>query len=324
MGSGETGFRGYAVEFRTDLIQTACGRFATRDFGGSGPDLLFVHGTGHNLEVWSPLAERLRGQFRMVAFDLRGHGQTPEESTDPEQYWRDLGGLVSAMGLRRPLLVGHSTGGYAVSAYAAAVGECSGIVVLDGFVLDGRKTPEEAKGWYLPREQLWDLFRYGWVASGNDMERYIGEVCSKAPEDWLNAGVDPALVGAFTRRSFVQRGGRFVRRPSMEEIAAVSLPDEMPSMKATWSVVALALVCTGLAFVVFFRLIEEIGAARATVITFVNPVVAVALGAVFLDEPFTAAIVVGFVLVISGCWLATRPAPDTTVELAPEGAAVGS
>ncbi len=107
-------------------------------------------------------------------------------------------------------------------------------------------------------------------------------------------------------------------------IAAVSLPDEMPSMKATWSVVALALVCTGLAFVVFFRLIEEIGAARATVITFVNPVVAVALGAVFLDEPFTAAIVVGFVLVISGCWLATRPAPDTTVELAPEGAAVGS
>lgn len=90
-------------------------------------------------------------------------------------------------------------------------------------------------------------------------------------------------------------------------IAAVSLPDRMPSAGATLSVVALALVCTGLAFVVFFRLIEEIGAARSTVITFVNPVFAVALGAVFLDEPFTAAIVIGFVLVISGCWLATRP-----------------
>jgi drug/metabolite transporter (DMT)-like permease len=90
-------------------------------------------------------------------------------------------------------------------------------------------------------------------------------------------------------------------------IAAVSLPDRMPSAGATLSVIALALVCTGLAFVVFFRLIEEIGAARSTVITFVNPVFAVALGAVFLDEPFTAAIVIGFVLVISGCWLATRP-----------------
>jgi drug/metabolite transporter (DMT)-like permease len=99
-------------------------------------------------------------------------------------------------------------------------------------------------------------------------------------------------------------------------IAAVSLPDRMPSAKATLSVVALALVCTGLAFVVFFRLIAEIGAARATVITFVNPVFAVALGALFLDEPFTVAIVAGFVLVISGCWLATRPTADTASETA--------
>lgn len=99
-------------------------------------------------------------------------------------------------------------------------------------------------------------------------------------------------------------------------IAAVSLPDRMPSAQATLSVVALALVCTGLAFVVFFRLVAEIGAARATVITFVNPVFAVALGALFLDEPFTVAIVAGFVLVISGCWLATRPTADTASETA--------
>ena len=107
-------------------------------------------------------------------------------------------------------------------------------------------------------------------------------------------------------------------------IAAVSLPDEMPSAKALGSVIALALVCTGLAFVVFFRLIDEIGAARATVITFVNPVVAVALGAVFLDEPFTAAIVAGFVLVISGCWLATRPGTEAATTPATEDVAVGS
>ena len=60
----------------------------------------------------------------------------------------------------------------------------------------------------------------------------------------------------------------------------------------------------------FFRLIDEIGAARATVITFVNPVVAVTLGAVFLDEDLSVPILIGFVLVLSGCWLATRPAPD--------------
>jgi drug/metabolite transporter (DMT)-like permease len=92
-------------------------------------------------------------------------------------------------------------------------------------------------------------------------------------------------------------------------IAAWSLPSSMPSGGVTLSVLGLALVCTGLAFVVFFELIDEIGPARATIITFVNPVVAIALGALFLDEAITVATIGGFVLVLSGCWLATRPAP---------------
>ncbi|HZY07486.1 MAG TPA: EamA family transporter, partial [Ilumatobacteraceae bacterium] len=48
-------------------------------------------------------------------------------------------------------------------------------------------------------------------------------------------------------------------------------------------------------------------------ITFVNPVVAVALGALFLDEEITTATVVGFLLVMTGCWLATRPPPADPV-----------
>lgn len=215
---------------QSKLVETRVGQFATHDFGGDGPDALLVHGTGHNLEVWRPLVERLRGKFRMAAFDLRGHGQTPAESSDPEQYWRDISEVTSALGLNRPLLIGHSTGGYAVSAYAANGGDCSGIVILDGFVLDGRKTPEEAKGWYLPREQLWDLFRYGWTTTFEDMEQYILDVCRKAPEDWLNAGVDVAVVEAFTRRSFLRRGDMYIRRPGMEEIAVVSVPDPAQSI----------------------------------------------------------------------------------------------
>lgn len=146
-------------------------------------------------------------------------------SQDAEQYWRDIGALIPALGLNRPLLVGHSTGGYAVSAHAASGGECSGIVVLDGFTLDGRKTPEELKAWYLPREELWGLFRYGWEASADEVEQYIENICRSAPEDWLNAGIDKSLVAAFTRRSFMPQGSGFIRRPTMGEIALVSLPD---------------------------------------------------------------------------------------------------
>jgi drug/metabolite transporter (DMT)-like permease len=100
-------------------------------------------------------------------------------------------------------------------------------------------------------------------------------------------------------------------------IAAVSLPAVTPSFGAVGSVVALALVCTGLAFVVFFRLLDEVGAARASVITFVNPFVAVALGALFLDEQLELAIAAGFALVLGGCWLATRPAPQLAGPVTP-------
>ena len=89
-------------------------------------------------------------------------------------------------------------------------------------------------------------------------------------------------------------------------IAAFSLPEQMPSAKAIGSVVALAVVCTAVAFLVFFALIAEVGPVRATVITYVNPAVAAVLGVVILDEHFTLGMAVGFVLVLAGSVLATR------------------
>ena len=71
---------------------------------------------------------------------------------------------------------------------------------------------------------------------------------------------------------------------------------------------ALAVVCTAIAFLLFFALIAEIGPVRATVITYVNPAVAAVLGVTILDEDFTVGMGVGFVLVLAGSVLATRPA----------------
>jgi drug/metabolite transporter (DMT)-like permease len=66
------------------------------------------------------------------------------------------------------------------------------------------------------------------------------------------------------------------------------------------------------AFLVFFALIAEIGPTRSTVITYVNPAVAVLLGVTLLDEDFTAATAVGFVLILAGSVLATRRAAVAT------------
>ena len=90
-------------------------------------------------------------------------------------------------------------------------------------------------------------------------------------------------------------------------IAAFSLPEEMPSAKVIWSVIGLAVVCTAIAFLLFFALIAEIGSVRATVITYVNPAVAAVLGVAILDERFTLGMAIGFVLVLLGSVLATRP-----------------
>jgi len=71
------------------------------------------------------------------------------------------------------------------------------------------------------------------------------------------------------------------------------------------SVVGLGVVCTALAFLIFFALIAEVGPVRATVITYVNPAVAAVLGVVLLGERFTFGMAIGFALVLAGSVLAT-------------------
>jgi drug/metabolite transporter (DMT)-like permease len=77
------------------------------------------------------------------------------------------------------------------------------------------------------------------------------------------------------------------------------------SATAAWSVVGLGVLCTAAAFLVFFALIGEVGPARATVITYVNPAVAIILGAIVLHEPLTLGMAIGFPLVIAGSILGT-------------------
>jgi drug/metabolite transporter (DMT)-like permease len=93
--------------------------------------------------------------------------------------------------------------------------------------------------------------------------------------------------------------------------------DGMPHPTAIWVLLALGVLCSAVAFMLFFALIAEVGPARATVVTFINPAVAVLLGAVVLREKLTIGTLVGFPLVLIGSWLATHRAAslqDTRVE----------
>jgi drug/metabolite transporter (DMT)-like permease len=78
-----------------------------------------------------------------------------------------------------------------------------------------------------------------------------------------------------------------------------------PSAGVLVAVLVLAVLCTAAAFLVMFALIAEVGPARMSLITYVNPVVAVSLGALVLHEPITIGLTLGFPLILVGSVLGT-------------------
>lgn len=94
-------------------------------------------------------------------------------------------------------------------------------------------------------------------------------------------------------------------------LAIVNWPEQIPSARALGSIAVLSLVCTVAAFLIFFALIDEVGPIHATLVTYINPAVALVLGVLLLNEPVTLGLIIGFPLVLVGSWLASRK-PATT------------
>jgi drug/metabolite transporter (DMT)-like permease len=96
--------------------------------------------------------------------------------------------------------------------------------------------------------------------------------------------------------------------------AALTAPERAPSADAVWALTVLGVACTALALVLYFALVGEVGAGRATVITYAAPAVAVVLGAAVLDERVGPWTVAGLALIALGSWLATRRGAAGRVE----------
>ncbi len=90
--------------------------------------------------------------------------------------------------------------------------------------------------------------------------------------------------------------------------AAFTLPRQLPGAQVLLSLLVLGAVCTALAMQLMFFLIRSAGAARAAVITYINPAVATLLGVMVLHEPLGLGGVLAFALILLGSWLSTRGA----------------
>ncbi|MEU7826113.1 DMT family transporter [Catellatospora sp. NPDC049133] len=90
----------------------------------------------------------------------------------------------------------------------------------------------------------------------------------------------------------------------------LSAPATLPGLEASAAVLALGLLSTALAFLVYYKLIALAGAGSAALVSYTSPAVAVGLGVLLLAEPLTPATVLGFALILLGSWLSTRkPTP---------------
>jgi pimeloyl-ACP methyl ester carboxylesterase len=145
---------------------------AVRDYGGSGTSLVLLHGGGHNLATWDDLAPRLADEFRVVAYDAPGHGQSGSLPPDFEagRLVDGADAVADAAGLDRPVLVGHSMGG-ATALRRAARGEgIRGVLCVDGAIVAAGKHHYSSERPEAYREGLREA-GWGWVGTDEEFDR---------------------------------------------------------------------------------------------------------------------------------------------------------
>jgi drug/metabolite transporter (DMT)-like permease len=92
-------------------------------------------------------------------------------------------------------------------------------------------------------------------------------------------------------------------------LAIANRPHGIPNARPLVAIAVLGVICTALGLIIFFRLIAEAGPSRASVVTYVNPVVAVLVGITALGERLSAVGVAGLLLILLGSWISTGESP---------------
>jgi pimeloyl-ACP methyl ester carboxylesterase len=109
-------------------------RLAVRDPGSQGKPVVLVHGLGYGQHSWDRVASRLSTSgLRVLTYDQRGHGASDtSDDYSPSAFGEDLVAVLGDLGLKEPILVGHSLGATVVLEYVASHRGCAGVVCVDG------------------------------------------------------------------------------------------------------------------------------------------------------------------------------------------------
>jgi pimeloyl-ACP methyl ester carboxylesterase/DNA-binding SARP family transcriptional activator len=173
------------------------------DWPGGEPPILGIHGSAQMAHSFGALAERLASTHRFIGLDLRGHGfsDKPPSGYDLERHVDDVCGVIGAMRLRHPVILGHSAGG-AIAAFVATRIEVAGLVLLEAMIGD-RAFTENAAAQAAPLARGlgptvagFDAYLAEWRTR---RERYSDEA-ERFAERWVRFALAPLPDGTYRQR----------------------------------------------------------------------------------------------------------------------------
>lgn len=101
--------------------------------GGDKPPVVLAHGFSDDGLCWTPVAEKLEADYDVIMVDARGHGRSdaPEQGYGPVEMAADLAGVMTGLGLKQPVVMGHSMGGSTTMALAGLYPDLPGTIVIE-------------------------------------------------------------------------------------------------------------------------------------------------------------------------------------------------
>jgi pimeloyl-ACP methyl ester carboxylesterase len=186
--------------------------------GGNKPVLLMAHGSSDNGLCWTNLAKELVDDYDIILPDARGHGLSgpPRKSDSADAQAEDLAGLIRALKLKKPILMGHSMGSSSVAWFAAKYPDIPGAVILE----DPRLIPRPAGSSRSSATAAAQERRRAQILARNNMtyEELVAK-CLKNTPQWGRSECEywaPSKRLHHPDTAFISRSGR----PPMSELFA--------------------------------------------------------------------------------------------------------
>ncbi len=189
--------------------------------GGEKPPLVLAHGSSDDATVWTLLARELEDQYDVIMFDARGHGLSdpPNEADPADVQVEDLAGLIEALDLQQPILMGHSMGSASVAHFAARYPDVPRAVILEDPNLGqpaNNAAPAGAGGGANPPNV--EQRRANILARNNLTEAALVAECMQNSPSWGREECELWAPSKRRHHPFTVRGAPGAGRPPMSEL----------------------------------------------------------------------------------------------------------